>query len=243
MNILTIAAGEIGYLEKASNAFLQHKTANPGSNNFTKYGAWYQGGALQGQPWCDMFVSWCAHQAGEADAVGCFAYVPSHVAFFKARGQYFARGARTPRPGDVIFFRDESHVGLVESVSASAVTTIEGNTSGGSALVANGGAVCRKTYPLTSAYIQGYGRPAYKDAAEAVDSRTPEIYYRWKTYRNGSTPEPVYKDTGRTVPTGSLNPGETCWCAGKYGDSFLVCYGLDGSAEYAVGYVGYDGVA
>ena len=30
-------------------------------NNITKYGEWY---GMNGQPWCAMFVSWCAKQAG-----------------------------------------------------------------------------------------------------------------------------------------------------------------------------------
>ena len=159
--VIQVALNEVGYLEKKSNSQLDNKTANAGSGNYTKYGAWYSGGSLQGQPWCDMFVSWCAEQAGEAAAVGCYAYVPSHVQFFKGRGQYFARGAKTPQAGDVIFFRDESHVGFVEYVSGGQVHTIEGNTSGGSTLIANGGGVCRKCYALTSSYILGYGRPAY----------------------------------------------------------------------------------
>ena len=88
--IIEVALAEVGYLEKATNAQLDSKTANAGSNNYTKYGKWY---GMNGQPWCDMFVSWCAAQAGEADAVGKYAYVPSHQNFFASKGLYFARGA------------------------------------------------------------------------------------------------------------------------------------------------------
>lgn len=172
--VLQIAANEVGYLEKKSNAGLSDKTANAGNANYTKYGAWYAGGSFQAQPWCDIFVSWCADQAGEMDAVGCFAYVPSHVNFFKNKGSYFARGVKTPQPGDVIFFQNESHVGYVEYVSGGYVHTIEGNTSGGSTLVANGGGVFRKSYALTSSYILGYGRPAYSTAT------TPSYKAGWK---------------------------------------------------------------
>lgn len=163
--ILEIAGNEVGYLEKASNSQLQDKTANAGRNNYTKYGEWY-GQGLNGQPWCDMFVSWCADQAGEAAAVGKFAYVPSHQNFFEKLGRWHLKGNYTPVPGDVIIFRDESHIGLVEYVTAGYVHTIEGNTSGGSTLIANGGGVCRKSYPLTSSYILGYGHPAYSQDAK-----------------------------------------------------------------------------
>ena len=56
---------------------------------------------------------------------------------------------------------DSSHTGLVYKVDSNYVYTIEGNTSGASGVVANGGGVCRKKYPLNSNYIVGYGRPNY----------------------------------------------------------------------------------
>ena len=45
--IIAIAAKEIGYKEYQGN------------NN--KYGVWY---GMNNQPWCAMFVSWCADQVG-----------------------------------------------------------------------------------------------------------------------------------------------------------------------------------
>ena len=241
--VLQIAAGEVGYLEKKSNANLYDKTANAGSNNYTKYGAWSGGGSLQAQPWCDMFVSWCADQAGEMDAVGCFAYVPSHVNFFKNKGRYYAKGSVTPQPGDVIFFVSGGvacHVGYVEYATAGYVHTIEGNTSGGSTLVSNGGGVFRKSYPLTSAYIMGYGRPFYSGGSAATT--TKEEYEVAKTYKNGSTEEIVYADTTKKTRIGSLNPWETCDCLGKAGNMYIVRYKVDGTeSTYKVGLVAYSG--
>ena len=236
--MLRAALGEVGYLEKRSNAYLNDKTANAGSANYTKYGAWYDGGSLQGQPWCDMFVSWCAEMAGEAAAVGCYAYVPSHIQFFKGKGQYFARGAKTPQPGDIIFFREESHEGIVESISGGCVHTIEGNTSGGSTLVANGGGVHQKTYALTSSYILGYGRPAYSGTTQVTNKEEFDVA---KTYQNGSTPETVYADTAMRVKIGSLNPWEACDCLGRAGGMYIVRYRVDGSSGYKVGLVRYSG--
>ena len=238
-SILSIAQAEVGYLEKKSNAYLDDKTKNAGSNNYNKYARdiWPE---LQAQPWCDLFVSWCAYKAGESAAVGRYAYVPSHVQFFKNKGQYFVRGAKTPQAGDIIFFKNESHVGLVEKVAGGYVTTLEGNTSGGSTLIANGGGVCRKTYPLSSSYIQGYGRPAYKNGDGTV--KQLKVFNTWQKYKNGSTSEPVYKNTDRTTKTGSLDPYEECYCLGVYGDSYLVVYKLDGTSDdWACGYVAYAG--
>ena len=58
--LIEVARQEIGYLEKASNAMLEEKTANAGMSNYTKYGHWY---GQNGLYWCQQFVSWCAYQA------------------------------------------------------------------------------------------------------------------------------------------------------------------------------------
>lgn len=163
--VIEIALAEVGYLEKATNSQLYDKTANAGNNNWTKYGAWY---GLNGPdaPWCDMFVSWVADKAGEAAAVGKYASVWYHQQHFKQLGRWYARGAYTPQPGDLIFFGAGDHIGLVEYVSGGRVYTIEGNTSGGSTLVANGGGVARKNYSLGYTKINGYGHPAYQSGTK-----------------------------------------------------------------------------
>jgi len=60
--LIEVAMKEIGYVEKASNSQLESKDANPGAGNYTKYGAW-MGNGLNGQPWCQSFVSWVAYSA------------------------------------------------------------------------------------------------------------------------------------------------------------------------------------
>ncbi|MEJ1494826.1 hypothetical protein, partial [Escherichia coli] len=60
--VILIAKNEIGYLEKKNNSQLDSKTANAGSNNYTKY--WRDiKPSYQGQPWCAAFVSWCFMEA------------------------------------------------------------------------------------------------------------------------------------------------------------------------------------
>ena len=58
--LIAVALGEVGYVEKASNSQLESKTGNPGDENFTKYGAWY---GMNGVYWCAEYVSWCAYTA------------------------------------------------------------------------------------------------------------------------------------------------------------------------------------
>lgn len=248
------------------------------------------------------------------NAIGSFAYVPSHVNFFKNQGRYYARGSHTPAKGDVIFFRDACHIGLVEYSYGGYVHTIEGNTSGGSGLESNGGGVFRKVYPLSSSYIMGYGVPCYTDGdaariiavaisqlgylekksnsnlesfsgnagynnwtkfgawyqngalngqpwcdmfvswcAYAADQNTTggptasattdenEVFDTMKTYKNGSTDEPVYADTALKIRTGSLNPYESCDCLGIVDGRPLVKYLVDGTSYHKTGFVEWTG--
>ena len=165
--LLSTAQNEIGYLEKRTNAQLESKTANAGSANFTKY--WRDlFPEWQGQPWCDCFVSWCFYKtfgAKDAQALlygGLYSYyTPASANFFKANKQYF----KSPKAGDQVFFNvggNIGHTGIVEDVRNGYVITIEGNTSGASGVIQNGGGVCRKSYKVGSSYIAGYGRPNYK---------------------------------------------------------------------------------
>lgn len=180
--VIQVAENEIGYLEKKSNSQLDHPTANAGKNNFTKYNRDYEAwdepdlkeipnGSINMQ-WCAAFVSWVFVTAyGLAAAIkllcgGLHCYTPTGAGRFKKAGRYIKRGEGKPKPGDVVFFWSESkgrigHVGLVWKVTSSRVYTIEGNTSGASTLVTNGGGVRKKSYALTSTYIDGYGRPDY----------------------------------------------------------------------------------
>src|ERR1043166_5101254 len=65
---------------------------------------WYasdgHGVAYLDAAWCDMFVSWCAHNVGMTDIVGEFAYCPSHVTWFKKN----KRWDHKPSKGAIVFF-------------------------------------------------------------------------------------------------------------------------------------------
>lgn len=61
-DVAQIALTQVGYLEKATNSQLDHKTANAGTGNYTKYTR--DTGNGNGIAWCAVFVAWCAQEAG-----------------------------------------------------------------------------------------------------------------------------------------------------------------------------------
>ena len=115
-----VAATQVGYKES-------------GYNN-TKYGAWY---GMNGEPWCAIFVSWCADQAGILNTLipkfsGC---TSGGRAWFQSHDRWKEKGY-IPSPGDLVFFDwdhsgDCDHVEIVEWVESNGTTlhTIGGNTS------------------------------------------------------------------------------------------------------------------
>jgi hypothetical protein len=151
-NFLGTARTEIGYRESGDNR--------------TKYGNWY---GMDGEPWCAMFVSWCADRCGLLDsAVPKFAYTPSGYRWYEDRG----RAGRDPRPGSLVFFQFPGmgricHVGLVEAVLPDGrIQTIEGNTDADGSRT--GGGVWRKRRSTRT--VVGYGHPNF----EEEDDMTPE---------------------------------------------------------------------
>ena len=184
--LIATAEAEIGYLEKKSNKDLDNKTANAGSANYTKFNrdlkAWTGVGSLNAQ-WCQAFVDWVFITAFGLELAKKLIYTwtnytPTGSNAFKKRDRYIKRGSGKPKRGDVIYFYSTSkgrigHVGIVYKVTSSTVYTIEGNTSGASSLVTNGGGVKKKSYSLTSSYIDGYGSVDYS-AIEGADITVPE---------------------------------------------------------------------
>ena len=189
--LLEVARNEIGYLEKETNSNLDSKTENAGNNNWNKYARDLDktnlyNGKKNGYSWCDIFVDWCFVTAfGYANALkmtyqpekGCGAGCTYSAKFFKNNNKYFKSN---PHPGDQIFFTDDGgksqyHTGVVEKVEGDRVHTIEGNTSSKAGVVANGGAVERKTHKLSASYIDGYGRPDFSIIDKALTDAMPIV--------------------------------------------------------------------
>ena len=167
--VIRVAEQELNYLEKATNSQLDSKFGNAGSANYTKY--WRDVcTANQGQPWCDCFVSWCfqrAYGAETANNMLCCGltsyYTPTSAGLYEKAGRF----SKTPMVGDQIFFKNSKricHTGIVVAVTATTVTTIEGNTSSMAGVIPNGGGVCKKTYQRNYSGISGYGHPVYTTA-------------------------------------------------------------------------------
>lgn len=222
--LIATAEAEIGYLEKKSNKDLDSKTANAGSNNYTKYNRDVK--ALTGacglhDQWCQVFVCWCFIMAFGLETAKKLInvitnYTPTGSGSFKKKGRYIKRGKGKPQRGDVIYFYSSAkgrigHVGIVYKVSGSKVYTIEGNTSGASTLVTNGGGVRKKSYNLTSSYIDGYGRVDYS-VVDGLDFKAPEatvLKLGDRLLTNGCEGEDV-----REMQTALISLGYSC---GSYG--------------------------
>lgn len=154
--IIAIAKGQVGYKEYANN------------NNI--FGVWY---GMNNQPWCAMFVSWCAAQIGvlgannQSGIIPRTAWVPDYLTYYSSKGLYKAKGSYTPKCGDIIIYGSNSHVGLVESCANGKVITIEGNTSA-NGNSSNGDGVYRRTRSLTDSWIKGYCVPEYEEEEDEV---------------------------------------------------------------------------
>lgn len=141
--VVRVAKGEVGTHESG--------------DNHTKYGRWY---GLDGQPWCDIFVSWVCHEVGQLKAIGGkHAYVPDHLAWFRKHKRFHHRGAKGGGPdmGGAIFFDwngngSPDHIGIVTGWTATHVYTVEGNRSD---------KVVAGKYSRSYRCILGYGYPIW----------------------------------------------------------------------------------
>ena len=108
-DIIGVALTQVGYRE--------------GSNNYTKYGVWY---GQPNSPWCGMFVSWCAKEAGIPTSVLKRTGLanPSNFGLSYKDGKNY-----TPQKGDLFFKKNFGHVGLVYYTEGAYFYTLEGNTS------------------------------------------------------------------------------------------------------------------
>lgn len=170
-DVVKVAHKQKGYKEKRTNAYLQFKEKNAGSNNFTKYGKWI---GANGDYWCASYLSWIFYKAYgtvKGKQLLCGGYSASCETIrqqFRNKGQYHEN---TPKVGDVIFFKGTrhagaNHIGLVWKVADGRVYTSEGNADDTD--TDNGGAVVEKSYPLNYTRILGYGRPKYDKKYDSV---------------------------------------------------------------------------
>lgn len=115
--------------------------------------------------WCATFVSVVSILAGYTKIIPTECSCQKMIEKFKSIGCWRENENYTPKAGDIIFYDWEDkgsgdctgwsdHVGVVEKVSGSNITVIEGNYNN---------AVARRKIKVNARYIRGYGLPKYND--------------------------------------------------------------------------------
>lgn len=177
--VIDVALSEVGYLEKKNGNNLYDKTANAGSNNYTKYGKEMHNiyPAVMDYPayWCDAFVDWCFYKAygvSTAKSIICGNFDDYTVNSCQMYKNKDALGTKPKKGAQVFFTRNGQvsgchHTGLVYKVDDTYFYTVEGNTSGASGVVRNGGGVAKKKYSI-SAYKGKvlFGYPKYDSSTK-----------------------------------------------------------------------------
>ena len=166
-------------------------------------------------PWCAAFVSACAIKTGMTDIIPTECGCGTMVKLFKKLGAWDENDGRIPNVGDTIFLDwDDSgygdndgfpgHVGIVEKVSGTEITVIDGNNKDD--------AVERRTVQINGRFIRGYGVPKYS-GFRSGDTRSD--------YSNA-----VSVRCGLTAPTPSITTSE--------GKPKLTWSAVPGAAKYWV---------
>lgn len=172
-DVLEVAQNEIGYKESG--------------NNWTKYArdldkVKYFNTSKQNVAWCSTFLNWCILKACipsdrsdsskkwdalyftyEPSKDNCACGVPYWKSYFKSHGALYS----SPKVGDIAFI-GSGHVGIVEKVNGSKITTIEGN---------HGDKVARVS--RTTSECSGFGRPrydGYSPSPEPTPTPVPKGY-------------------------------------------------------------------
>ena len=149
--------------EEDTNAVVKIARKQVGIMTGKTYWVWYYRTIFRDTdrtPWCGAFVAWVYNKAGlykkisVARNCGSLGYVPSYSRYADRYNKWVKK--KNARPGDIIVFGRNRHVGLVEGVYGKYIVTIEGN-AGPTAVIGCGkpGAVVRKIYKLSDKDIKG----------------------------------------------------------------------------------------
>lgn len=124
--------------------------------------------------WCAAFIAALAIACGCTDIIPTECGCEKMIELLEKLGVWVENDAYVPKMGDIIFYdwQDSGagdntgysdHVGIVESVSGSTITVIEGNIND---------AVGRRTLQVNGKYIRGYGVPKYTESATTQPAQT-----------------------------------------------------------------------
>ena len=241
--VVEIMRSQLGYREKASNADLEDPTANEGSNNYTKYAAyfdrlwnsgvrWYNT-RKQGADWCDMFFDWAQCQAwGWETALpvlyqtreSCGAGCEFSAAYYRANGAWIPRSGE-PKPGDQIFFGpegDETHTGGVSRVTETRVYTVEGNAND---------RVVERSYSRSSSLITGYGRPDYALVQSRFEEAPGMSKEEIQAMIDASVSKAIERSVGKWIETIRDVPHDS---VKRVTQTLLDLEAVDGGTDYAI---------
>ena len=212
--VISIAENEVGYLEKASNNKLDSKTENAGSANYTKY--WRDiKPEYQGEPWCACFVTWCFVQAFGKEKTAQllkhypYVYCPEMAGLFTLNS--------SPKRGDIVIFKRNGtfvHTGIVTYVNGDYFETIEGNTSGGNTIIANGGGVFKKSYYNSNLPGTKFVTVDWSIIEEEIDmEELKRLEARVAALEKANQPEMIYNYIDKNMPQWAHEAVK--WCVDK----------------------------
>lgn len=168
--------------------------------------------------WCATFASKIAIEAGYTDIIPTECGCNAQIKLWQQMGCWCENDAKVPEPGDYIYYDwddngvgdctgGSEHVGIVENVSGSTITVIEGNKSN---------AVGRRTLQVNGRYIRGYGVPKFEKKATSTATATPATS--------------AQQTSGETVYT--VQKGDTLSkIANKYGTTYQKLASYNGIAN------------
>ena len=191
---------------------------------------------------CADFITWVFQTAlGKERAKQLLRHYP--YVYCPTMAGLFTLNAN-PKVGDIVIFKRNGtfvHTGLVIAVDGDKFTTIEGNTSGASNVVENGGGVCQKHYYNSKLPGTKFCRPNYSSTAITSDANMVVVAdnmhtVKWKGYVNiGKNAKLVVRlqpnVNAKECSFSGLKQGTEVGVSYEQGDWYLIKY--DGKFGYA----------
>ena len=194
-----------------------------GYHKRNKYTVWngsisgYNDGGY-GYPWCATYISYCAYQAGCLDIISKTA--SCSVQWTNTKGEKHTSKSYVPQPGDLIYFGNFDHVGIVESYDSSSgiIHTIEGNYDQ---------KVTRVNRAYNS-YVYGFISPSYSNANPILPTTTVDTYVLPQSFTCDSKIH-VYDRYGKYQDNHYVEPNDYCTIDAIYSNDYVhIIYPING---------------